>query len=446
VNNILILAYECYPYNRPGSTIGAQRPYHFAKNLPDYGFRAIVLCCDAGLRWSLSCSFDKIELQNKIERALLSKNDVNTIIPLPSLSYNGFWHKQWLSTVIIDDKLGTFRPKKGILVGIRRKFFTLLSSFNGDYSQSWQPVAFQAACYVLSKIRIDFILAEHGPDASIFVARKLNQKFGIRWGVDFRDPLPAAYKKVVRPWIRFYFKRLLRTSSVIFNVNPYWSELDKQQFSKPSFVITNGFDEDEFKDLLATNAFRATNDSMILLYFGSVKPGQSFDVLFEALNKYYNEDNTFPIIFQYYGPSSSKVTFELKKWKVDQYAEVYPQLDRSEVIKRSCQSDFLVLLSKVNDDLYFRKGFYPGKVFEYFALKRLIICVPSDKGMLDDLLTKTRTGISFSDSSSLLQFLKVHVLKKIKGEYFMHESNDLIEEYSRSNQSALLADYLRNFI
>src|SRR5687767_4208684 len=43
----LFFAYACAPYNRPESTIGAQRPAKFAKYLPQFGWRAIVICADA---------------------------------------------------------------------------------------------------------------------------------------------------------------------------------------------------------------------------------------------------------------------------------------------------------------------------------------------------------------------------------------------------------------
>ena len=39
----LFFAYECAPHHRAESTMGAQRPAQFAKHLPEFGWRALVL-------------------------------------------------------------------------------------------------------------------------------------------------------------------------------------------------------------------------------------------------------------------------------------------------------------------------------------------------------------------------------------------------------------------
>ncbi|HSZ72935.1 MAG TPA: hypothetical protein VK750_09680, partial [Cytophagaceae bacterium] len=70
---VLIFAYECYPHNRLGSSIGAQRPYQFAKNLADLGWKVIVLCCDVEQRRTLKkqdLDAKVTEIYNSYQRTL----------------------------------------------------------------------------------------------------------------------------------------------------------------------------------------------------------------------------------------------------------------------------------------------------------------------------------------------------------------------------------------
>jgi len=442
MKNLLILAYECYPHNRPGSTIGAQRPYHFAKHLPSHGFRSIVLCCDYQKRWTLPVNWKLSDVIPTIEQQWQQQRGDTMIIALPSVVHHGFWHQQWRATVSINAALGTFEPKRGLLMSLRRKIATVLSLPQGDYSQSWQPVACQAAEYIHKKLSLDFLLAEHGPDAGIFVARQLSDRLGIPWGVDFRDPLLAPYKPAMRRWVGAHFKKLLSTCKVVFSVNPYWADLDKELFHKPTHIVTNGFDADDFSDNWASPA--RAGMPLTLLYFGSVKDGQSFETLFAALRHRSQAGNSKPIRFIYYGPSAKAVTDEVKRWGIEKQVEINSMVSRPEVIAKAKQADVLILLSRVNSDVFFRKGFYPGKVFEYFALNKPIISIPEDHGMLDELLGETSTGRSFSKKEDLCSYLNELAER--------HEKSDVdkqpgkVDRYTRSFQAGVLAKVLDDIL
>lgn len=441
MNTILILAYECYPFNRPGSTIGAQRPYQFAKHLPKFGFRTIVLCCDYNARWRLSVGQDSSTIPNIVENSMRDFNrEGSVIIPLPSYKHNGFWDKVWLSTVEIDNNLGTFRPKGGFFSLCLRKVSTFCNLFIGDYSQSWQRAAEVASEQIIQQISINFILAEHSPDASVYVARNLFKKHAIPWGVDFRDPLLAPYKRGLRALVHLHFRRILRTSSIIFNVNPYWTKLDKEKFGRPVGLVTNGFDRDEFD--FPEAVIEKDQDFFHLFYFGSVKDGQSFKVLFEALKLYHNLNHTRKIQLTYYGPSGSLVTQQANETGVSKHVKIHALVPRERVLAEAMKADALVLLSKINKDEYFRKGFYPGKVFEYFAFKKNIICVPGDNGQLDELLNEVNVGKSFSDPNKLAEYLEQLVLHPLN---FKSEIRNT-DQYTRQFQAYKLSVFLTNIL
>lgn len=446
MKTVLVIAYECVPFNRPGSTIGAQRPFQFAKHLSKFGWRAIVLCCDYKERYTISSlkAWNE-ELSNRLDSKMAAwDNHHSLIIPLPSLRYGDAVDKLWLNSVLMDSASGTFEGKPGFIDGIKRKVVSFLKLFRGDHSQSWQPVAHAAARMILKQTKINFVLAEHGPDAGVFVGWKLNREFGIPWGVDFRDPFSAAIPQSIRPLLERYYRHLLKSCSATFNVNPHWVELDRITLKRPSLLVTNGYDAEEFEPCLRTASHKSDGD-LNLFYFGSVKRNQSFAVLFEAMRMLNTSDSVSSIIFTYYGPSGEFVRREAERYKVLAWVRINSTAPRNVVIQKAFGADVLILLSRFSTDKFFGKGFYPGKVFEYFALRKPIICVPGDHGLLDELLLEVGVGKSFDSPLLLSQYLSQMLPRKQKGMELPYQPLKRIDFYSRERQAEELTKHLDEY-
>ena len=439
MKTLLILAYECVPYHRPGSTIGAQRPYQFAKHLPEVGWKVIVVCCDFNKRWTVT-SEDAIHfIKDTMPQWLEELNQSNSVlIPLPSKKSAGYWDRLWLNCVEIDTALGTFLPKNGFAISAIRKISSIVKLFRGDYSQSWQDVAYKASMALVRETPIDFILAEHGPDAGVHVARKLHIQTRIKWCVDFRDPVLQFQNRYARPMVKLIYRHYLKSAEFIVNVNEYWAYLDQVDYQKPCFVVTNGYDQDEFQNTHPLN--RPNHSKLILYYGGNIKiPYQNFNLLFEAL--YHLDGND--VNFVYVGNAHEFVRRQAKAFKIDQKVVCYPHLDRGKYLNMVRQADFLVLLSiQENKSRIFRNGFYPGKVFEYFAIRKPIICIPGDRAILDKLIQETKTGQSFDNSRYLSAYLsEMNMLKKeMKPIPYFPDSR--VGFYTRKNQAKKLASYM----
>ncbi|HEY3402080.1 MAG TPA: hypothetical protein VGK59_01770 [Ohtaekwangia sp.] len=448
MKTLLILAYECAPYNRPGSTIGAQRPFQFAKQLPAFGWRTIVLCADFKDRYTLS---EQKEWENSIESFVHDKvnlwNDVNEtslVIPLPSLQHADWIDKAWLQSVCTDERNGTFTARSGLVNTLKRKGASFLKIFKGDNSQSWQPVAYVAACQIFKDHKIDFILAEHGPDAGFFVARKLSRQFGIKWCVDFRDPVLRFHKSYSRCIVKYLYRSYLSSSSFIIAVHKAWARLDREDFKKESLVITNGFDPDEF-DRVSKLESEEHNQALCLFYGGNINfEYQALTVLFKAL-ALLNKDKK-NIEFVYAGNAHRKVQELSELHGVQQCVTSLEMMPREKYLKLVLQADMLVILSFVDvNNRFFMHGLYPGKVFEYFGLRKPIICVPGDDGILDELLIEVGAGKSFKDPSVLSLYLSEMMACKQRGEVLPYNPSDKIEDYSRARQAQKLAECLNSY-
>ena len=78
--------------------VGAQRPAQFAKYLPEFGWRALVVCSEAGRRGVLRRS--DLESEERGARAALAAADPlrSVIVPTGSLAYDGSLDRLWRST------------------------------------------------------------------------------------------------------------------------------------------------------------------------------------------------------------------------------------------------------------------------------------------------------------------------------------------------------------
>lgn len=445
-HTVVIYAYECAPYHRPSSTIGAQRPFQFAKHLPKYGWQAIVLCCNFKRRNQLDPNGNwKVSVEEIVSNSLCNWDRKNSlVIPLPSLKYADKIDRLWQQQVSMNEKDGTFSAKPGFFRSLTRRGTSLLKLFRGDHSQSWQAVAVYAhEVLVKLGVNIEMQIAEHGPDASVFIASKVNQSKGTPWIIDFRDPVLLGKTWLAAVVLRPFLRNMGRTCSGIINVNSIWTKLDQQLFKRiPCHTIPNGYDEEEFKLL----SYKTIPNELVLYYFGGVKEGQSFRLLFKAMEllRLEEPDCFNRILFKYNGPSKNKVLLEQEELCPSLRSEIDGPLMRAEVLELASQSDLLILLSKRENTPFHRQGFYPGKAFEYLGLNKFIVVIPPDGGLLDQLISKTEAGISFDSVPLLADFLRKSTDLKISGQLISIRPKKSLEAFNRESQTGDLATILDN--
>jgi hypothetical protein len=434
---VLIFAHECAPYNRPESTIGAQRPAQFAKWLPEFGWRAIVICCDAAHR-RVAHRSDLAAIRREVKSRLADANPDNSIvIPTPSLVSDG----------ILDALAQSFYTGRARrLPGARclRKPLTALKLFTGDYSQSWQPCAIAAAEEVEEGGRIDACLAEHSPDAGLYLARRSSMCLGVPWVADFRDPalqpLGRLASAIYEPWLR----RLLRSAAVTINVNPYWASLDRSYFGRPAECVPNGFDPSEFPAAPP----RRHSGRLHVVYLGSIlHPYQRMEIFLDGLRalKESDPDRRSPVLFTYIGGADREVRQLADDRSVGDFVRTMGRIERPAALAVAGEADVLLVLGAVAEraDLWYSRGYVPGKLLEYLGLRKPILCVPSDRGFVDELLRETRAGTTRDTPSEVAAFLAVCARTLQTGHPLdFRPDAKALARYSRWNQAGRVAEIL----
>lgn len=387
LRTVLIFAHECAPHHRPESTAGAQRPAQFAKHLPAFGWRVIVICCDARMRGRGSAA-DLAALPSRVLQQLAAADpEASVVIATPSLPYDGLLDRCWRC---LQPQTGERSRWKAAL----RKPLTVAKLLTGDYSQSWQPFAGVAADAVTAERSIDACIGEHGPDAGLFLARRFSRRYGVPWIADFRDPILRPFSPAGRRIYAPLARRLLRTASATINVTPVWAESDAVELGRPSRCIPNGFDPDDFRVEPARHGER----QLSVAYIGSIHTTQRMDLFFDGLRLAADRlepASPPPIRFVYRGSEWHAVNRLAGERGLGEIVDARPHVDRAAALAELRGADVLLLLSigpSEQDDVYCARGLYPAKTFEYFGAERPILCVPGDGGVLERLVTDTGTG------------------------------------------------------
>ena len=99
----------------------------------------------------------------------------------------------------------------------------------------------------------------------------------------------------------------------------------------------------------------------------------------------------------------------------------------------------LLLISWDNEK---EKMFIPGKIYEYFALKKPVLSIGYKEGSLKDLIDKTNVGYHVSDLESTKKVLLKFYDEFIENGAIEFSSDINIEDYSMENMARKFADLL----
>jgi 2-polyprenyl-3-methyl-5-hydroxy-6-metoxy-1,4-benzoquinol methylase len=378
-------------------------------------------------------------IADDVRRAVQNaRPDESLIIPTPSLRWDGLLDRCWQVTANGGGNTG--RPRTAI-----RKALTTAKLLTGDYSQSWQPCARAAAEVVNRHSRVDVCIGEHGPDAGLFLARWYSKRFDVPWLADFRDSVLGAFNVFARGIYKPIIKRLLSTATCTVNVTDYWAELDRKLFGLPAVSVPNGFDATEFSAPLD----ESRNGQFTIGYSGGIKRGHELNVFFEGLallKQRLGGHTSERLRLTYRGGSADRVAELAARYGLSDLVDSGVAVDRGEALSLNRRADLLLLLPLVDRsrrDVYWSKGHYPGKVFEYFGARRPIICVPGDEGVLDELIRRTGTGVTLRSPQEVAGHLEQALGAWRAGLPIPYEPRDeIVTQYTRRNLTERLSSLL----
>jgi glycosyltransferase involved in cell wall biosynthesis len=189
--------------------------------------------------------------------------------------------------------------------------------------------------------------------------------------------------------------------------------------AEKTFVIPNGYDEYDFAGIIKQPPERFT-----VSYTGTLSDTYPIDGFLNALHKFRSEGNEFILRFVGTVSPEQKDLIILKAGK--EVVEFIPYVDHRSAIKYMSDSSLLLLIIP---DHKSNKSIITGKIFEYIATGRPILCLGPADGDAASILNESGHGITlpYDDSSSIAKALnsysteKSSYIKSSPGEYSRRE-------------------------
>lgn len=370
---VLIVSYM-FP---PMSGVGVIRPLKFARYLPQFGWRPLVLTVRQGFDWS-----------STTDTALLGQLSPEVEI-FRSRSIEPPYRAVTELTGAPSGQKPTLR--KRLLRALRTALLI------PDDKIGWLPFALREGRQILRRYPVDVVFATAPPPTTLLVGTCLS-----RWGrcplvSDFRDPwtqhlLHHWLGNPIRRWIEERLEHaVLRRSSRVVAVTPPRTDALAAKYPdipRDRFVtITNGFDLDDY----GPPAPPPHNERFTLVYTGSFYYRRQPDALFQALTGIARDRPELRDQFRVRlaGVADSDLAAQVARWGLEDVVDLLGPVPYRESVALQKGADLLLLFIGASP---MGATWYPAKVFEYIATGRPILAL-TPEGVAADLVREAGTGV-----------------------------------------------------
>jgi glycosyltransferase involved in cell wall biosynthesis len=389
MNKVLIVTY----YWPPSGGAGVQRWLKFSKYLPEFGWEPIILTVDPEYAAYPVTDFS---LNDDLPSSL-------RVYPTPAINYFGIYRKN-------KSKIPTAGFANSIDNTLKGKIFRFIRGnfFLPDPRKGWNKYAFKKACELIEKEGIINIITTSPPHSTQLIGLKIKKKYpAVNWIADLRDPwTDIYYYKQFYPTLisrridQRFEKSVLKKADKIITVGVSLKNLFSSKIKGVEYkteVITNGYDEDDFTGItpIIPAIFTTT-------YVGTLSDIYPIDGFLNAVQIFKDKGNE--IILRFIGTVSQNQKDLIQSKSGDSILEFIPYVDHTAAIQYMLNTSVLLLIIP---DHQSNKSIITGKIFEYNASGKPIICLGPLDGDAAGIIGNTEYGKTFSymDSKGISEYL-----------------------------------------
>lgn len=427
MKKVLIITY----YWPPAGGGGVQRWVKFVKYLRDFGWEPIVFTVKDG-----SYPITDMTLQNEVPK------DIELIQSPIFEPYE--WYKI-LTGKSKSDKIDANFLSEGKKMGWKDRIAVWIRGnfFIPDARAFWIKPSIKILKKYLLEHKVDAIISTGPPHSCHLIALGIKDSLDLPWLIDYRDPwtqIDYFNDLGLTNWARkkhFQLEqKVLNACDVIVTVGKTMAEDLESISSNRKEVITNGFDEADRADidLILDEAFSIT-------YIGTMNSARNPIVFWEALSELKSENHPLiqKIKVKLVGKPEQLVNQSIEFYNIVELVEFCGYVTHQEAIKYQNASRVLLLVINNTSN---NKSILTGKIFEYLASGRPILCIGPEDGDAADILKDAKTGsmYDYKDVNGVKEYLK-HAYKNYLNSNQEFGSSS-IEVYSRRNLTKKLAEIL----
>jgi glycosyltransferase involved in cell wall biosynthesis len=421
MNKVLIITY----YWPPGSGAGVQRWQKFAKYLPSSGWEPVILTVDP-----------EFAAYPAIDNSLLSEVS-------PDLKVYRTRATDWFR---IYNRDKTKIPAAGFATndktGIAGKVIRFIRGnfFIPDPRRGWNKYALREASGLIDRFGITQIITTSPPHSTQLIGLKLKKRHPeITWIADLRDPWTDIYyynsffhTAPARIIDAKYERKVLKTADTIITVGKTLKESFCRRLpgiENKTEVITNGYDREDFSGL---NTLKP--DIFTISYIGTLSDSYPVGGFLGAVDCLVKKG--YSIRLRFVGSLSPRQQNLIRLKTDSSTTEFIPYVNHQDAIRYMMESSLLLL---VIPDHYSNKSIITGKLFEYLASSRPVLCIGPPDGDAADILRISGHGknAEFNDSEGICSI--------IEGYFRVGPTSDMQPpvEFSRENLTERLVSLLQ---
>lgn len=395
MNKVLIVTY----YWPPSGGAGVQRWLKFSKYLPEFGWEPIILTVAPEY-----AAYPVTDLSLKDDLPLALR-----VYTTPATNYFKIYNKDQTripSAGFANSIDNSFKGK--VLRFMRGNFFI------PDPRRGWNKYAIQKACELIETEGIKNIITTSPPHSTQLIGLKIKKKYPkINWIADLRDPwtdiyyYKQFYPTFISKWIdQRYETGVLKETDKIITVGTSLKKLFRlkiKEIEKKTEVITNGYDEDDFSGNISSDPPIFT-----ITYVGTLSDIYPVDGFLKALNGFKGKGNEF--VLRFIGSVSQSQKDLILTVTGESNCEFISYVNHSAAIEFMLKTTVLLLIIP---DHQSNKSIITGKLFEYIAAGKPVLCLGPSDGDAAEIIRNCGHGSTFdySDSKAISEYLE-HLLSE----------------------------------
>lgn len=336
--------------------------------------------------------------------------------------------KKIYSGFITEQSRETLRQK--VSVFIRGNFFI------PDARKFWIRPSVRFLTHTLKEHPVDLIVSTGPPHSMHRIAYQIHRKMGIPWIADFRDPWTGIdfYDKLrltaLADWLHHkQEKQVLKSADCVVTVSPQWKKDLEEISGREVDVFTNGYDEKDFEDQ------QPLSTDFTITHLGSINPDRNAIAFWIALDQLLSQDQELSdsLRLRLVGPVDQSVVDTLDNLpKLSAHVEFVEWMDHTDAIVEMRQAQLLLLLLNDTPNKY---GILPGKLFEYLAARRPLICIGPTDGDAAAIIHECAAGevIDYGDTETMRNVVARYFAAFRGGAQLHGGKQERVMHYARRN-------------
>ena len=433
MKRVLIITY----YWPPSGGSGVQRWLKMSKYLPEYGWQPVIYTTENAEYPIIDPSLEKDVAPDMevIRRPIVEPYTLYK-------KFLGMKKEQKVKAGFIDETGKQKGWKEDLSVWIRGNLFI------PDARCWWVKPSVRYLKEYLKEHPVEAIISTGPPHSMHLIAMKLKEELGIPWIADFRDPWTEIdfYDELhLTKWAdRKHHKlerEVLTKADKVVTVAPDGARRLGRLGNRNVRTIYNGFDCDD-----APQTPVSLPEQFTVTYLGVLSKIQNPNNLWQALGELIKENTDFnkDLRINMIGQIDSSVASAIDENGLTQHVLYSPYIPHDQVSAVHRSSTLLLLLLMPNCEPR-AKGLVTGKLFEYMASGRPILCIGPEDGDAARILNETHAGITvnFEDKEKMKEIVKSLYQKYLENN-LPNNSTTKIKQYSRQVLTEQYAKLLNN--